>query len=281
MRYKNDEILVSVVMAFWNGDSNEFVKIAVESILKQTHKNLELIISVGGKVSEDKQILLKEFSEKDSRVKVLLSDINTGPSFSRNRAIEAASGEYCAIADSDDIFFADKIEKQLDFITKQNLDFLGCGYLEFRNNHENEKGKVRIMPKTNRDIVKSLPFANPIANSALFIKTSVLKEFMYDEKFRPGEGEDYDLVIRLLRAKKTAENLATPLFFYRLGDNFEKKHANLNCGIKDLQHKFKASAVLPFYMFPAIFFVAAIAFVSRPLPPKIFNFLRDLRHRIF
>jgi len=280
MQNKND-ILVSVIMAFWNGDNSEFVKIAIESILNQTYKNLELIISVGGKISEEKQILLKSFAKKDSRVKVILNDKNIGPSYSRNRGIEVAKGEYCAIADSDDIFFTDKIEKQLEYIVSKNLDILGCGYVEFRNNHETEIGKIRIMPKTNKEIIKSLPFANPIANSALFIKTSVIKEIPYDEDFRPGEGEDYDLIINLIKAKKTAENLPEPLFFYRLGDNFEKKHANINPGIKDLKHKLKASSVLPFYYFPTIVLIAILAFISRLFPPKLFNFLRDLRHKIF
>jgi glycosyltransferase involved in cell wall biosynthesis len=281
MQNKNENILVSVIMAFWNGDSDEFVKIAVESILAQTHKNLELIISVGGNISAEKDIMLKNFAEKDSRVKVLLSEINTGPSYSRNQGIKIAKGEFCAIADSDDVFLADKIEKQLNYIIERKLDILGCGYIEFRSNHETEKGKARILPPTNREIIKSLPFANPLANSALFIKTAVLKVFLYDENFRPGEGEDYDLIVRLIKAEKTAENLPEPLFFYRLGDNFEKKHANLNCGIKDLQHKFKAASILPFYCFPVVVFVAVLAFASRLFPPKIFNFLRDLRHRIF
>lgn len=274
-------IFVSVIMAFWNGDNNQFAKIAIESILNQTHKNLELIISVGGNISQDKHILLNEFEQKDKRVKVLLSDINTGPSHSRNRGIEIAKGEFIAVADSDDIFFADKIEKQLEYITKNHLDLCGCGYVEFRNNHETETGTERIMPQTNDAIIKSLPFANPIANSALFIKTAVLKVFLYDEKFRPGEGEDYDLIIRLIKAQKTAENLLEPLFYYRLGENFEKKHARINPGIKDLQHKFKAASILPFYYFPLIVLVALLAFISRLFPPRIFNFVRNLRHKMF
>lgn len=278
---QNKDKVVSVIMAFWNGDNDEFVKIAVESILNQTHKNLELIISVGGEISKEKHLLLNEFTEKDSRVKVILNDINIGPSHSRNQAIKAAKGEFCAIADSDDVFFADKIEKQLSYIIEKNLDFLGCGYIEFRNNHEKEIGKIRIMPKTNREIIKSLPFANPIANSALFIKTETIKEFLYNENFRPGEGEDYDLIINLIKAGKTAENLPEPLFYYRLGENFEKKHAHINPGIKDLQHKLKAASVLPFYYFPVIVLVAGLAFISRLLPSKSFNFLRDLRHKFF
>lgn len=281
MSDKNENILVSVIMAFWNGDNSEFVKIAVESILSQTHKNLELLISVGGEISAEKHTLLNSFTEKDSRVKVIFNDINIGPSHSRNRGIEIAKGEYCSIADSDDIFFADKIEKQLNYITEKNLTLLGCGYVEFRNNHEEEKGTIRIMPQTNAKIIKSLPFANPVANSALFIKTSVLKEFLYDEDFRPSEGEDYDLIIRLIKAGKTVENLSEPLFYYRLGDNFEKKHAHINPGIKDLQHKLKAATVLPFYCFPAVVFVAGLAFISRLLPSKSFNFLRNLRHKLF
>jgi hypothetical protein len=161
------------------------------------------------------------------------------------------------------------------------LDFLGCGYVEFCNDHKSEKGTTRILPRNYTSIIKSLPFANPIANSALFIKTGILKEFLYDEKFSPGDGEDYDLTIRLIKAKKIAENIPKPLFFYRLGNNFNKKHANIRCSTRDLQHKFKASSVLSFWWFPVIFLSAIAAFFCRLFPPKIFGVMRNFRHKIF
>ncbi|MDR0303835.1 MAG: glycosyltransferase family 2 protein [Chitinispirillales bacterium] len=281
MTEKNENILVSVVMAFHNGDNTDVAKITIGSILSQTHKNFELIVSVGGEISAEKNEMLRKYVEKDARVKILLSKINTGPSFSRNRGIEIASGKYVSIADSDDIFFEDKIEKQLNKIIEKNLDFLGCGYLEFRNNYKTEKTTQRILPKNYENIKKTLPFANPMANSALFIKTHIIKEFLYDEKFRPGDGEDYDLTIRLLKAGKLAENIAQPLFFYRLGGNFEKKHANIRCSIRDLQHKLKAAPILPFWWFPAILLSAILAFIFRLLPPEIFRMTRNFRHVFF
>ena len=278
---ENENVLVSAVMAFHNGDNIDVTKTAIDSVLSQTHKNLELIISVGGDISADKSAMLNKYCQNDARVKIFNSKINTGPSFSRNRGIEIASGKYVSIIDSDDIFFEDKIEKQLVRAIEKNLDFLGCGYLEFRNNHKSEKHVQRILPATYQSIKRALPFANPVANSALFIKADVIKEFLYDEKFRPGDGEDYDLLIRLLKAGKTAENIAQPLFFYRLGDNFEKKHANLRCSAMDLQHKLKAAAILPFWWFPAIFLSAVLAFICRLLPPEMFRTMRNFRHSFF
>lgn len=278
---KNENVLVSVVMAFHNGDNIEVAKTAIDSVLSQTHKNLELIVSVGGEISADKNAMLREYCEKDGRVKILSSKINIGPSFSRNRGIEAASGEYVSIIDSDDIFFEDKTKEQLERIIEKKLDFLGCGYLEFRNNRLSDKTTLRILPKTYESIKRALPFANPVANSALFIKADVIKNFLYDEKFKPGDGEDYDLVIRLLKAGKTAENIAKPLFFYRLGDNFEKKHANIRCSAMDLRHKLKAASVLPFWWFPAIFLSAVLAFASRLLPPEMFRTMRNFRYIFF
>ncbi|MCL1947899.1 MAG: glycosyltransferase [Chitinivibrionia bacterium] len=277
----NENILVSVIMAFHNGDNTDIAKITIDSILSQTHKNLELIVSVGGEISEEKTETLKKFAEKDERVKILRSEINTGPSHSRNTGVKIANGKYTSIADSDDVFFEEKIEKQLKFFIENDLDFLGCGYVEFRNDHKKETGTIRLLPKTSEGIRKSLPFANPMANSALFIKTDILKEFPYDEKFKPGDGEDYDWIISIVKAKKRGANLPEPLFYYRLGDNFEKKHANLRCSLRDLQHKLKASSVLPFFWFPIIFLSAIAAFLCRLLPPKPFRIMRNLRHKIF
>ena len=137
------------------------------------------------------------------------------------------------------------------------------------------------MPRADKNIRISLPFANPVANSALFIKADVLKANLYDEKFKPGDGEDYDLTIRLVKKKYKGENLSEPLFYYRLGNNFEKKHANLRCSVKDLQHKLKASSVLPFWWFPVVFASAITAFFCRVLPPKLFGIMRDFRHKLF
>jgi glycosyltransferase involved in cell wall biosynthesis len=89
----NENVQVSVIMAFHNGDNTDIAKITIESILSQTHKNLEFIISVGGYISEEKNKMLENYAEKDNRVKILHSKINTRASHSRNRGIEIALGE--------------------------------------------------------------------------------------------------------------------------------------------------------------------------------------------
>ena len=87
--------LVSVIMPTYN--AGKFLADSIESILSQTYANLELLIT--DDCSTDGTIdILKDFAQRDKRVKVKYLKSNVGPAIARNRSIERAKGRYIAAA---------------------------------------------------------------------------------------------------------------------------------------------------------------------------------------
>ena len=105
-----DGPLVSVIMTTYK--SLELLEIAVNSILNQTHQNLELII-VDDKSPDNTFDLIMELSKKDSRIIPLRMKENGGTYKAKNYAIQHAKGKYIAFHDSDDWCHQDKVKLQV------------------------------------------------------------------------------------------------------------------------------------------------------------------------
>ncbi len=105
---------------------------ALESILKPSKIDLELICiddSPGERSSE----ILREFAQRDRRVRVLTNDHNRGVSYSRNRGIEAARGEFITFQDADDLAILEGYEALLNFAQGHELNVVrGRGVKPFR-----------------------------------------------------------------------------------------------------------------------------------------------------
>jgi glycosyltransferase involved in cell wall biosynthesis len=110
--------LVSVVMPAFN--SEKWIGEAVDSILSQTLRDLELIVVDDASTDSTAEVVL---GVQDSRIKLIRSERNAGSATARNRAIEAARGEFVALMDSDDVALPHWLERQVDFL-KRNPD---CG----------------------------------------------------------------------------------------------------------------------------------------------------------
>lgn len=97
---------------------------ALNSILDQSYKNLEIIVVNDNELDsewdkETKQVLL---GCKDSRLRIVHTAGRTGGGYARNFACRQAEGDYLAFLDDDDEFLPDKVETQLDFLLDHNLD---------------------------------------------------------------------------------------------------------------------------------------------------------------
>jgi glycosyltransferase involved in cell wall biosynthesis len=94
------EVLISVVMASYNKE--HFVQQSIESILCQTFIDFELII-VDDSSNDGTVSLLRDYSEKDSRIILIENDVNRGANFCRNVGISNARGNYLVFIDADDL----------------------------------------------------------------------------------------------------------------------------------------------------------------------------------
>ena len=110
--------LVSIIMPTYN--ASEFLVSSIESIIKQTYTNWELLISDDASTNAKTKDILINYEKSDSRIKVFFLKENKGPAAARNNSIKEAKGKYIAFCDSDDRWKPNKLEKQIAFMTKSD-----------------------------------------------------------------------------------------------------------------------------------------------------------------
>lgn len=109
--------LVSVIVPAYNAET--FIKRTLDSILIQTYTNIEVLVVDDGSQDRTAEIV-ESFVQKDSRVK-LLQQPNAGVAAARNLAIAKSNGEYIAPIDADDIWYPQKLEKQVQCMLEADL----------------------------------------------------------------------------------------------------------------------------------------------------------------
>lgn len=206
---KNIKPLVSVVLPVYNGE--DFLSSAIDSILAQTFKEFELIALDDG--SKDGSIrILKEYEEKDSRVRII-SRANRGLPTTLNEAIYQARGELIARMDQDDISLPNRLALQYEFMTNHpDVVVLGSAA---RFMDVNGDPICTYSPPTEDGILRNFfpnsPFIHP---SVMFRKKDFILAGKYPETMRWG-GEDL-VVFRRFSRLGFFYNLSEPLLNYRL-----------------------------------------------------------------
>lgn len=110
--------LVSIIMPSWNTD--RFIAESIRSVFDQTYHNWELLI-VDDCSTDNTDTIIATF--KDPRIKYFKNEMNLGAALTRNRALREAQGEWIAFLDSDDLWKAEKLEKQISFMEKNGYVF--------------------------------------------------------------------------------------------------------------------------------------------------------------
>lgn len=134
--------LVSVIMPSYN--TGAYIRASVESVLAQTYTNWELII-VDDCSEDNTGEIIQEFTDK--RIRYFQNETNAGAAVSRNFGIRKAQGRWIAFLDSDDLWYPDKLEKQLRFMQENGYAFSYTGYREI-DETARPLGRVVTGPKT-------------------------------------------------------------------------------------------------------------------------------------
>jgi len=115
---------VSVIIPVYN--TEQYISRCIESVLKQTFTDFELIAVDDGSTDHSPQ-LLDVYAESDDRMTVIHQK-NQGVSSARNSGLSAASGKYIAFIDSDDWVHPQYLEVLMDIITESGADLAVCGF---------------------------------------------------------------------------------------------------------------------------------------------------------
>ena len=166
--------------------SEKFIKLTIESVLNQTYQNWELII-IDDASTDGSAKIVESFAVRDERIKLIKLDSNKGPAAARNRGIKEAAGRYIAFLDSDDLWYKDKLEKQIIFMQKNEYAFTFTGYEKI-----DEKGKKigNILPFKGQVTYHDLLKSNHIGCLTAMIDLKILgyKMYMPDIKKRQDQG---------------------------------------------------------------------------------------------
>ncbi len=205
---------VSVVMPVYNGE--KYLAEAIESILSQTLSGLELIV-VDDCSTDGSAAIVRDYANRDERIRLLQHDHNQGSASARNSGIAASRGELIAAMDCDDISLPRRLEKQANFLQSHpNIGLVGT-YLQTANadmtgcqNHEYPLQHAFIL------LEWILGGGTTFAGAAFMARRDILMSVGGYEESRKIV-DDYELFSRLYLKTRFA-NLPDALYLYRQHD---------------------------------------------------------------
>lgn len=119
------EPLVSIIMPCYNAE--RYVAQSIESVLAQTYRNWELLITDDGSTDKSVEVVSK-YCTKDDRINILVPDEHQGIARTRNMSIARARGKFVAFLDNDDLWKPEKLEKQINFMLENKVGFSYTSY---------------------------------------------------------------------------------------------------------------------------------------------------------
>lgn len=242
--------LVSIITPCFN--SEKFISRTIESIINQTYSNFELIII--DDCSNDNTVeIIKSFESKDSRIKLVQLEINSGAAIARNRGLEIAKGRFIAFCDCDDIWFENKLEYQINFMLEKFIPISFTSYQLINENGESFNKAINAIDRiTHLEYLKN----TIIGMSTSMIDTSLVKEFRF-ENIRTRQ--DTMLWITLLKRGHVAYGIKEVLVKYTVRSNsISANKFKAASKVWDLYYNmekmglFKSSYYFIFYVFNAI-----------------------------
>lgn len=175
------------------------LKLALDSVLNQTYTDLEVIVVVDNSTDNTMEYLK---SVEDPRVKVVYipEEESRGGNYARNLGVKTAGGELIAFLDDDDIWYPEKIEKQVEIVDGEGADLVYCAHIDDFNN-----GKIRnlIVPWDDMkgDLSQFVFHCIFCTTSMLMVKKALILEVGgFDESLKCWQ--EYDLCIRLCQKAK-------------------------------------------------------------------------------
>lgn len=198
------KIFVTVGIPMYNAE--KYISYAIQSVLTQTHFNLELIITDDG--SNDKSMEIVN-AIADPRIILLSDGENKGISYRLNQQIELAQGKYFFRMDADDIMFPDRIKKQIEFLENNpDVDVVGSSSVVIGDRNEILGFRSTINITNLKKTLCQVFFNHPtVAGRTAWFKVNKYNLLLSGV-------EDFELWHRTFLTSKFF-NLPEPLLFYR------------------------------------------------------------------
>ncbi len=215
---------ISVLMSVYKSENAAYLSCALKSIWSdQEVKPDEVIIIKDGPLGDDLNTEIDRWKNViGSRLIILCNKTNLGLTKSLNIGIKAASGEYIARMDSDDISTPNRFMMQREYLDAHpDIDVVGGFIIEFNHLHDNLG--IRKFPIDNKSVLRYIYKASPLAHPAVMMRKSLFDQGLsYNEKYRTSQ--DIALWFDVLKSGHKIGNLEEiVLKFRRDGDVYKRR----------------------------------------------------------
>ena len=207
MMEENTNPLVSVIMPAYN--AGRFLESAIRSVMAQTYPHWELLVLDDGS-QDDTVAIAQRLAAEDHRIRVLPNGQNLGVARTRNRGFALCKGAYAALLDSDDLWRAEKLERQLALAEQTGADIIYCSY-ELIDEQGRKKCEDFLVPE-------STDFDAMLIRTVISCSTALLSRQIVD-RYRFATDvyhEDLALWLQLLRDGFAARGATEVLASYRV-----------------------------------------------------------------
>ena len=201
--------LISIITPSYK--SKRFISQTIESVIIQTYRNWEMII-IDDVSPDDSNVIIEMYVKEDSRIKLIKLAKNSGPAVARNRAIEEAKGRYIAFLDADDLWHSEKLEKQIAFMSENNLAFSYTSY-NLIDEDNNNLGYFETK--------ETIDYNNLLRTNIIGCLTAIYDTQKLGKVYMPNilKRQDYGLWLKILRHINNAKGILEPLATYRIVRN--------------------------------------------------------------
>jgi glycosyltransferase involved in cell wall biosynthesis len=209
-RIAND--LVSIILPCHN--AGRFLTEALDSALRQTHRELE-IVAIDDGSRDGTGAILQQAAQRDERVRVLANQSQLGIIKTLNRAVAASNGQFIARMDADDVLDPERIATQLRTL-KDRPDVAVVGSSTIVIDEEGRAIGRRRVRCTHPVALRFLAlFAIPVMHPTIMARYAAMQAFPYRDAPECLHAEDYDLFTRMLAGGVQLVNVDTPLYRLR------------------------------------------------------------------
>lgn len=214
----NDK-LVSIIIPVFN--VRPFLIEALDSVLDQTYRNLEIIVINDGSTDGSGKIC-DEYARKDVRV-VVIHQENKGLSSARNAGLKRMSGEIVAFLDSDDAYHPDYINTMMDTMMREKADLVICRYtLHYTTGRMRDIGNEKQRPMTVSGLYDRVSALRTLAAGTLNVNVwnkLYKRELWKNIRFRDGHVyEDNEVAYKIIDVCKRVYVIDASLYLHRKWD---------------------------------------------------------------
>ena len=203
-----DRPLVSVLLPFFN--AQRFLGPAIESILRQTVSDIEILCIDDGSTDESAPIVL-QYALTDQRIRLFSNPHNIGLAASLNRVLPFSTGEFVARMDADDISLPNRFEKQINLL-RFCPTLVAVGGHAFIIDDKDNVIATKYFPVDSSDCYQVLLNYMPVQPPVLMVRGEVFRRCRYDEKKSPQD--DISILFPLLQ-HGSISNVDDIIFCYR------------------------------------------------------------------